>query len=251
MTLTDFFDYENPVVDPLWTDLETMIKNRYSSTPRHLQRELGPSEVGHPCMRKLAFGMMQIPRCNPEYDPLPSITGTAMHTWLEGAAKMDNERLGRERWLIETRVEVTAGLSGSADLYDTDTDTVIDWKNLGVTTFGAKIKDPGPTYRNQCQMYGKGFRRRGYAVKRVAIAILPRGGTLRKMHLHIEDYDEAAANRALARRELVISLIDDLKVETNPIGYQWIPNHPDTCVFCPWWRPNTDSPIQCNGVAQA
>lgn len=249
VALNEFFDVGTPIVDPLWTDLTEMIKRKSAATPRHLQRELGPSEVGHPCMRKMAFGLMEIPRCNPEYDPLPSIYGVAMHTWLEGAARLDNERLGRERWLIETRVEVTAGLSGTADLYDTDSDTVIDWKNLGYTSFTAHVKDAGPTYRGQVQMYGKGFRRKGFPVKRVAIALLPRSGTLSKMHLDIMDYDEGLANTALARRDAVLSMLYDFDIENHPERYPWFPMSPSECIWCPWWNPNASSPIQCNGRA--
>lgn len=245
--LAEFFSATLPEPDPLRDDLIAMIKAKSAANPRHLQRELGPSEVGHPCMRKVAFGMMEVPRCNPEYDPLPSIIGVAMHTWLEGAARFDNENLGRERWIIETRVEVTPGLSGTADLYDKDSGTVIDWKNLGYTSFPAHVKEPGLTYRNQVQMYGKGFARLGYPVKQVAIAMLPRTGTLNKMHLHREDYDESRADAAVARRDAIIGMLDDFDIELNPDRYQWFPKTPDTCFFCPWWKPEPNSPIQCDG----
>lgn len=248
MTLETFFDASNPVVDPLWTDITDMIKRKAAANPRHLQRELGPSEVGHPCLRKMAFGLMEIPRCNPEYDPLPSIYGVAMHKWLEDAATYDNQQLGRQRWITETRVEVAPGLSGTADLYDTDTDTVVDYKNLGYTTFTKKSKDAGPTYQGQIQLYGKGFRRAGRPVKRVAIAILPRTGTLSKMHLEIEDYDEAKADTILARRETVMAMLNDFRIEIDPLRYNWFPITPSECIWCPWWRPDSkNQPMQCNG----
>ena len=249
LTLEDFFSVENPTVDPLWTDLAEMIKAKYNTTPRNLQKALGPSQVGHPCMRKLAYGMMQAPRSNPPYDPLPSVVGTAMHTWLEDAARMDNERLERERWLIETRVEVTPGLTGSADLFDTDSGTVIDWKNLGTTTFPVKVKNPGTTYKAQIHMYGRGFKRMGYDVRRVCIAILPRAGTLRKMHLFLEDYDDDFVDSVLARRDAVIAMLNDFDVETDPARYKWFPTSPDTCIFCEWWRPEPKTPYECDGRA--
>lgn len=247
--LNEFFDVGTPIIDPLWTDLSDMIKAKSAANPRHLQRELGPSEVGHPCMRKMAYGIMEVPRCNPEYDPLPSIFGVAMHKWLEGAAELDNQRLKRERWIIERRVEVTPGLSGTADLYDTDTDTVVDWKNLGYTSFTAHVKDAGPTYKSQVQLYGKGFRRLGFDVKRVAIALLPRSGTLSKMHLDIMDYDESLANATLARRDAVLSMLYDFDVENDPERFAWFPKAPLECVWCPWWSPNAHTGIQCDGKA--
>lgn len=246
-TLTEFFSAENPVVDPLWTDLADMIRRKAAANPRHLQVELGPSEIGHPCMRKMAFGITQVSRCNPEYDPLPSTFGVAMHTWLQEAAEYDNEQLGRRRWITETRVEIVPGLSGTADLYDCDTHTVIDWKNLGYTSFTEKVKNVGPAYRHQVFLYGKGFARLGYPVKRVAIALLPRSGTLTKMHLDFHDYDEAVADAVLARRETVICMLNDLEVDTNPERYQWFPATPYECVWCPWWRPYADNPLQCSG----
>lgn len=249
MTLADFFSVENPVQEPLWLDLEAMIKHKYSNTPRHLQVELGPSEVAHPCMRKMAFATMQTPRCNPEYDPLPSITGTAMHTWLEDAARMANEALGRERWLIETRVTVTAGLSGSSDLFDTDSGTVVDWKNPGQTSFLAQVKQVDETYRGQLHLYGRGFQNAGHVVKEVAIALLPRAGTLSKMHLWHEPYDDDRAQRILDRREATLCMINDLDVDVYPNRYQWIPASPGHCSFCEFWNPNANAsnPFQCKG----
>ena len=84
MTTADFFNVTTPVEDPIREALVEMVMNRYHATPRHQQIELGPSEIGHPCMRKIAQGTMAVPRQNPEYDPLPSIVGTAAHTWAGG-----------------------------------------------------------------------------------------------------------------------------------------------------------------------
>jgi hypothetical protein len=247
-TLADFFSAVGETPDPLRDDLVTMIKTHANAAPRSLQKELGPSEISNPCMRRMAFGLMQVPRCNPAYDPLPSIFGTSIHAWLEGAAKAANERLGRERWLIETRVHVTAGLSGTSDLFDTDTGTVIDWKSLGVTSFMAQIKNPSPTYKGQIMLYGRGFRNAGHDVRQVAIAMLPRAGTLSKMHLWTVDYDDSVVDEILQRREQVIGLIDDLQVEANPERYQWIPAQEAGCLFCSWWKPNSDNPLQCPGA---
>ena len=65
-----------------------------------------------------------VPTCNPQWDPLPSIIGTATHTWLETAAALANTVLGRDRWLTETKVYPAPWLPGSCDLYDCDTETV-------------------------------------------------------------------------------------------------------------------------------
>lgn len=247
-TLNEFFSQESePPPDPLWTDLHDMIVARHNATPRHQQIELGPSDVSHPCMRKMAYGMMQVPTCNPEYDPLPSIIGVATHTWLESACEYANKQLGRERWLSENKVDVSPSLRGHSDLYDVDTHTVIDWKVPGHSRFDKYRKDPGPIYRQQIQFYGLGFERAGLPVKRVAIAFIPRAGTLRKMHLWQADYDRELALAGLRKRDAVIGMIDDFGVETNPARYEWFPTTPYDCLFCPWWKPEPTNSFQCRG----
>jgi hypothetical protein len=238
-----------PPRDQLWIDLVDMIAQKGAANPRNLQVELGPSEVGHPCVRKLAYGLMATPACNPGLDPLPSIIGVAMHTWLEGAAQYANEVLGYQRWITERRVQVTEDLFGTADLYDTETHTVIDWKNLGYTSYSKYTKHIGPTYLHQVMLYGKGYARLGYPVKQVAIAIIPRTGSLRKLHLERIDFDEALADAVIERRNGVIALLDQLDVEHHPERFEWIEKSPDACVFCDWWRPFPEGPLQCNGEA--
>lgn len=249
VTADEFFSASNPVEDPLQTDIVDMVMARYRATPRHQQVELGPSEVGHPCMRKMAYGLMDVVRCNPEYDPLPSIIGTATHTWMESACALANEQLGRERWIAEKTVDVTPGLFGHADVYDTDTRTVIDWKFPGNNTFQKYVKDPGIVYKAQVQMYGMGFAKLGYPVETVAIAFLPRGGTLRSMHLYKEAYDPEKAMVSLRRREAVMLMLNDFRPEIDPDRYQWFPATPYDCIWCPWWTPNPRSPLQCKGDA--
>lgn len=248
----DFFNeidqYNATPETPLRQALSDMIIARHQATPRHLQVELGPSEVGHPCMRKMAYGMMDVPKSNPPFDPLASIIGTATHTWLETAAAHANTVLGRQRWITEMRVEVAPGLSGSCDLYDCDTQTVIDWKVPGTLRFAKYKKNPGPVYINQVFMYGLGFENAGYPVSTVAIAFIPRGKSLRSMHLWSAPYDREIAEAALKRRIAVIEMLDQFDVENNPDRYQWFPTEPWDCPFCPWWSPRPDgSGLQCKG----
>lgn len=255
MTTTDplaLFFAPEPPPDPkevLRQDLLTMIKDRDKATPRHLQVELGPSEVGHPCLRKLAYGLLAVPRANPYYDPLPSIIGTAVHTWLESAAAHANKTLGRQRWITEMKVNVAPGLSGSCDLYDVDTRTVIDWKVPGKNRFDMYRKDMSPVFKAQVHMYGLGFERAGYPVKRVAVCLVPRGNGLNLTHLWMEDYDPAIAHAAVQRREQVLSLLSDWDVEHNPDRLEWFAKTEYDCVFCGQWRPNPVGPMQCDGIA--
>lgn len=246
----DFFNEPNEhaaLDDPIRTALRDMILARNDATPRHQQVELGPSEVAHPCMRKMAYGIAQVPPTNPPYDPLPSIIGTATHKWLESAAEHANQVLGYERWITERKVEVTPGLTGSCDLYDCDTQTVIDWKIPGQLRFAKYKKDPGPVYKAQVQMYGLGFTKAGFPVETVAIAFVPRGKTLRSMHVWSEPYNEAVAQQAVARREATIAMLSDFDTEAYPYRYQWFPTSPYDCEFCPWWSPRPSTALQCDG----
>jgi len=243
----EFFDVEPPASDPLRDDLVAMIRSRDAATPRHLQVELGPSDVSHPCHRRMAYGIMAEPGGNPDFDPLPAIIGTAVHSWLDGAAQHANEVLGRERWLTETRVEVAPGLSGSCDLFDLDTGTVIDWKVVGTPRLAKYRKDPGPLYKAQVHLYGRGFQNAGHQVNRVAIAFVPRGATLHSLHVWSADYDPKITDDVLTRREQVISLLSDFDIENNPDRYSWFPVEPLDCVFCSWYSTNPTGPLQCGG----
>jgi hypothetical protein len=248
-SVEDFFAASIDPVDELREDLIAMVRDRAAAAPRSLQVRLGPSEIGDPCMRKIAFRLLQAERCNPEYDPLPSIIGTATHKWLEAAAEHANTLLGRERWLVENEVEVAPGLTGHADLYDCDNECVVDWKVPGTSRFTKYRKEMNVVYRRQAHFYGLGFERAGRPVKQVAIALLPRGGTLRNMHLWREDYSRDYALEGLAHYNRIIGLIDDMQVESNPERYQWIPATPSSdCVFCANFSPNPSSPIQCKGA---
>jgi hypothetical protein len=250
VTAADMFAVSAESEDPLRDDLIGLVQSRHDATPRHLQVELGPSEVGHPCMRKLAFGLMGVEQCNPDWDPLPSIIGTATHSWLQSAAQFANEVAGRERWLAERRVTVTTGLSGTADLFDRDTSTVIDWKVPGQSRFQMYRKNMSVVFQGQAHLYGLGFENAGFEVQRVAVALLPRGGTLRGMHVWQEPYDREFARGVLQRRDAVIALVNDFGVQDYPDRYQWIPVSPYDCRFCSWFKPDPKSPIQCRGDAK-
>lgn len=249
-TTEDFFTAVEPDAgDALRADLIAMIKDRDNATPRHLQRELGPSEIGHPCMRRMAYGLMGVEKTNPSFDPLPSIIGTATHKWLESAAAHANEVLGRTRWSAEVRVNITSWLSGSCDLYDHDTATVIDYKVPGTNRIAKYKKDgPGPVYRTQGHLYGVGFVNAGLPVRRVAIMFLPRGGTLAGSHLWSEDFDPAIAQEAIDRRNQAAVLLNDFGVENNPDRYEWFTRSGPDCMFCPWFSVNPSGPLQCGGV---
>ena len=246
MSTETFFDVDT--TNSLKQDIIAFIKARDEATPRHQQRELGPSEVAHPCVRKLAYGLLQVDRCNPSFDPLPSIVGTATHKWMESAAMHANNILGRKRWHAEVRVNPAPWLSGSCDLYDADTRTVIDYKFPGNGRFKAYAKNMNPVYRMQVHLYGKGFLNAGLPVDTVAVMLMPRGGTLASAHLWSEPYDEAIVAEVLARHEQTVMLLNDFDIEAHPERFDWLEKSGPDCMFCPWFALNPSTPLQCPGV---
>lgn len=114
--------------------LET-IRNHANNSERSLQKRIGPSQVGTPCHRRLAFEMSGLPETRDLNDPLASILGTAFHTWLaECFAKANPAWPAPPIWLLENKVDVGFGLRGSSDVFHIPTGTVLDWKGLYIHT---------------------------------------------------------------------------------------------------------------------
>lgn len=256
---SSFFNIETK--DSLHDDLKSVVKQHDSAHPRGQQRRLGPSEVGHPCLRKLAqsllFGSGQTATgdtINPPGDPLPAYIGTAAHSRLEEAIALDNARRVAqgepERWLSERKVVVRGDLSGTCDLYDMETGTVIDFKFPGTTAMNEyKRNGPSPEYRTQAHLYGAGYRNEGYDVKRVGIWFLPRAGQLASAHLWFEDYNQAVVDEALAKMDLALIMLNDLRVEEHPQHLAMIPKTPHHCGWCPYFTPlpGHPDPTACTG----
>ncbi|MCP2261059.1 hypothetical protein LX15_004779 [Streptoalloteichus tenebrarius] len=249
MKLGTFAPPDSPVVDPLADTLRHVITTAAHTAPRSLQVALGPSEIGEPCARRLAYRLMDERRVNGGGDPWASIVGTAVHAWLAEACRAENDRLGRIRYLVEQRVEIRPGVAGSCDLYDADEATVIDHKVLGETTMRLyKRGGPPDQYRAQAHLYGLGLARLGLPVRRVALAMYPRAGLLSGLHLWSEPYDPAVADAAIARHDQILEAACALDVTDHPERYQHIPRTASRrCRYCPWYRPGADTGATCPG----
>lgn len=208
-----------------------------NSRPRSLQLAVGPSQVGTPCSRQLAFQVAEREQSRDLHDPWPSIVGTAVHAWLADAMEYANAQAllaGQPQpWHIERRVDVGLGLRGSCDVFHEPTGTVIDWKILGDTQH-RKYSNEGPseTYRVQAHCYGLGYFRAGFTVERVAIGLFGRAKRLSDLYIWSEPFDLNVALRALKRlqtvQQVVDAGIDPLQVPAKPGG---------TCFFCSWKGP--------------
>lgn len=197
--------------------------------PRSQQRIIGPSEIGTACAHCLAAKLANWDEVE-EAAWLPW-TGTAIHAQLERVFEP------LPGWLTETRVSVGringVEIKGTADLFHVPTGTVADWKYVGTTTHRNAKKGPSPVYRRQAHLYGLGFLRAGFDVKRVAICYLPRNGlTVRQSIWWEEDFDPTMALDALDRATSIAQALDAFP--TIEERDEWIthqPRDPD-CFSC-------------------
>ncbi|MGE5694988.1 MAG: hypothetical protein ACM4D3_07045 [Candidatus Sericytochromatia bacterium] len=204
------------------------------------------SGIGHPCRRRIgyeALGWCKPPRpSEADTDPLPALIGVGGHLVFAEAFGGDRQ------YLTEAAVDVD-GVTGQLDLYDVLGKTIIDWKFVGGTRL-RKYRSEGPSqqYRVQVNCYALGLERAGYEVERVAIAFVPRSGSLREMHVRAAPYDRQLALAALARLEAVIALAAALNVDDFPQRWALVKATPTDCAWCPWYRPySTDLGVACPG----
>ena len=246
-------------VNPTLTDQDVVddylaaITRAITDHPRSQQKALGPSEIGIACPRRIAYKLLNYPE--PEQVNWRATVGTAVHAWLETVFDADNMRRattlgGQERWLIETRLDVakspTLGtISGSCDLYDRLTGTVIDHKAVGPSMLKMyRSKGPSQQYRAQAHLYGLGWAYRRMPVTTVAIAFLPRNGELAEAHVWREPWQPQIALDALARVEGIALAVkvrgrDALALLGTADNY---------CGNCPFYRPGSADPaLGCPG----
>lgn len=240
-------------------ELRDVIGNAIAQHPRSLQTQVGPSELGTPCARRLGHKLNGTPPARTQSPAWRPTVGTAVHAWLANVFDHDNARYIEPRWLTETRVWVGdvdgQMIWGSADLYDIRLQTVIDFKIVGPTSIKryradlAKGRCPDQTYRNQLHLYGRGFTQLGdgLPVNRVAIVFLPSAGELGDALVWDEPYDEQVALETLTRA-------DGIAAGLRLIGPDAIlPQLATTeahCGHCPWMKPGaTDLARECPGDA--
>lgn len=220
--------------------LETMLDWWQNNTPRSLQVELGPSELGDPCARRIAYKLTR-KRQEPGLK-WGALLGLFGHAGVEEVVKAWNAKEGRERYLVEHRVtaDEESGLSGNTDLYDTDTDEVVDWKFVGdysLKKYRAQ-GHPGQQYRVQTHAYGRGWAAKGHPVRSVRVVFLARQGkSIRDSWEWAEPYDEEIVLKALGRLQRIEELAN--RAHHGEIDYAAIEARPgDECRFCPYLRPH-------------
>lgn len=231
-------------------DIRRVVEAAMVNAPRSLQKTIGPSELGMTCIRCLTHKLAGTePRREAAW--LPFI-GTAVHEKLESifeAQEATRADLGLpRRYYSEQRVTVGSingiPVTGSTDLFDTATGTVVDFKIVGTTTL-RKVKAAGASaqYRTQASLYGLGWQAAGHDVHQVLVYFLPRNSvTLADGIAWSAPFDPAPGRAALARATTILQLIAaaGLDVALDAAG----PHTDDgfTCRGFPDWQPPTQAP---------
>lgn len=241
-------------------DLIIDIVLEYEKTrPRSQQVALGPSEIGDPCPRKLAYKISRFPEpMSYVDDPWYAMMGTAMHETFGKVLERENEKAKafyeKPPWLIEQRVTVRTGidgtLEGSLDAYNWLMQRVIDWKLVGKTAH-TKYRRHGPSkvYHTQIQAYGVGARRHGLIVDKVSIAFLPRFASISEaLYVWTGPFKPEIVDQALKRLDIITELVRQLNPLAYPERFRDIKSVPsDDCRLCPWLRPGADTGETCPG----
>lgn len=220
----------DPTAEALRLKIIAMMTDASNRAPRNIQKAIGPSEIGHPCARQVAFKVAGVAK-NPSYlDPMPSILGVAFHSWME-------DILPRDEWIPERKVHVADGLTGNSDAYHIPTRTVVDWKLLGRTQHQQWLGGySSEQYGVQADSYGQGFANAGYQVDRVAIAVFCRAKPLQDLFVWSRPWDPANAQKALnrlGRIRMYVAASGASDVNRAPL-LQINATAGDTCYFCPF-----------------
>lgn len=240
--VADKFTNGDPYAKRLREDITDVILWANRGSDRSQQTELGASEVGVDCLRRLGYRIANIPSVSVEQDPWPAIVGTAVHTWLESAVQKYEavHRLGR--WETEMTVHPSESVKGHTDLYDKEWFAVVDYKNPGTTKMTEIRKGyVSPQYIEQVQLYALGHVRAGRRVDRVALVFFPRAGYLSGSFVWSAPFDRAAAEAALERVKKVVGGLVYYKVMDDPANWERIPASPSRdCTYCDWYRPDAE-----------
>lgn len=206
-----------------------------ANSPRSLQQAIGPSELGTPCDRRIAYRLAGHPEINTRRDPWPAIVGTGVHTWLEDAVKLWDP--DQQQYLTEQELDIDPLIVGHTDLYEFDAYTVIDYKTAGPDVMRRMVKEGPPAgYKIQTHMYGLGHVRAGRRVDNVALVFLPRAGWLSGMYVWTDRYRPHVAENAIARMYSIGNGLIQVDIANHPEVYDLIPATADHCGYCPFYR---------------
>lgn len=245
-------DESNSFSEILRHRLTEIIMWQAARAPRSLQANIGPSEIGSPCDRQIAYRIAGTPEVNLRQDPWAGIIGTAIHRWLQEAVQAwIHDRSEFEPQRLFTEIELNLGdlITGHCDLYDAETETVIDWKTVGPNAL--KDVEAGRIsvgYMIQTQVYGYMFAQQNIPVKRVSLVFIPRASSLNRLRVWSALYDPTVAQAAFARLSRIATEVMRLNLLNK--SHTWAEvsaEGGDHCGFCPMFQAHRVAPADATG----
>lgn len=219
-------------------DVIELVRWTAANSHRSKQLELGCSEVGHPCDRRLAYRIAGVEPGGYSNDPWPAVVGTAVHSWMEEAVRLFQEAHGLDHWITEMEVLPSPLVKGHTDLYDARRKLVLDWKFPSPDNL-RKMREDGPSgqYRIQVMLYGLGHLNAGRPVERVGIVAAGRQGWLKDLYVWTTEFDRSVAQGALDRVHRIGGVLLQASSLEDASLWQSIAAEPSRlCTWCPFHR---------------
>jgi hypothetical protein len=233
------------------------------SRPRTMQVELGPSELGTPCVAQMARKIAAFPQQDLTEPAWAPFQGVAVHQQMEDVVAHWNNAIGRQRWIAEADLHINEHIHGHGDAFDVDHDLVVDWKHVGSTALtklrtARRADKPiaeqvSQEYRVQAHLYGLGHERAGRTVHWVRLVLLARSWRFDDSDEWTEAYSPELAHWALDRYAATVDLLTNLGIDATPDLIAAIPRTPGRgCTWCPFHRPNQRNDMYgCPGDEEA
>lgn len=225
--------------------IEPALARYESSRPRSVQRTLGPSELGTPCRRQIAMKLAGVEQHERGGLPWAPMCGTAVHGLMEAVLHAENDRAGKQLWVIEETVQLDEELHGHGDAYYVPDALVVDWKYTGTTARRKAARKTVPNdqlvsadYRVQAHLYGLGHENAGRPVRHVRLVMLARSHDFRESVEWTEEYRPDIAIDAMTRFYATRDEVTNRDMATHPERLAEIESTPgEACKWCPFRRP--------------
>lgn len=210
-----------------------LVRHSFDNDDRSLQSEIGSSEIGWECDRRIAYKLAGRPTLNVG-DPMRAIIGTGFHMWMASKFVKFNRR--RIRYLVEYPC-VYRDIPGHGDLFDLDTGTVTDWKTTSVAKIREMRRRGVPSYYEvQTQHNAAALRDNGFRAVQVCLKFFPIDSVLDNSWAWRAAADPRPADAAIDRIDRLRG-VDPAVVAAHPGRH---------CSFCDQYDPNsTDLSWSC------
>lgn len=221
-----------------WTTVRRILENAENSSPRSLQWEIGPSEMGTDCLHCLAARLAGWERTQDA--PLAPWIGTAVHAQHERLFKSLPGGRWKPEYLVHTcDLVMPEGkimrVGGHIDLWDTVTRTTLDWKFVGESVYqSAKRGEVSQEYRIQASLYGIGLTNEHHAPQTSEVIYFNRatGRTFNDVCALSWPFERKPGQWAIHRCQQILGILGRLESEDSiEVRDAWIRSLPRAS-FC-------------------